>query len=542
VATDGLNGLIGMNSNIETSEMTSSSQKILRSTALVMGLTLIAKVSGFLRDIVIASQFGTSQAMDAFFVAMTIATLMYMWLKDPIQVVLVPIFTEQIARRGERGAWEYTSTLINTLLILFLIIIAIGWLLSPSLVSLTAPGFAHEVGNLSAELTKFLMPSVLLYGLARLLSALFYSYQQFGLPGMTTVVDNVAAIILIASLTPTLGIYALVMGSVLGAATQVLVQLPILWKRLSYYRFRLELRSPALRRMAWISFPLLIGTGGAELSLISDRIFASLLPTGTLSALAYGQRLTYATFFQLFVASLTTVLFPSFSESAGLNDYGGLARKLFRSLRLLFWLVFPLSIGILLLHEPLVRLVYQRGVFSEESVRLTSQAVLYYAIGLSGYSLSNLLSYAFYSVKDTKTPVLTGLVRLGVKILLSFALVGSMTHAGLALAESISFLLKAALLFIFLPKELRMNEYRRTFQSFGVTIVMTAGMAVVILFSLPFLRKVLEFEPSFSSNFFALGGATVLGVVSFLIFSLLLQRTEIKDISRLVRVGFMRSY
>jgi putative peptidoglycan lipid II flippase len=520
--------------------MKSSGQKILRSAALVMGLTLLAKISGLLRDIVVASQFGTSQAMDAFFVAVTIATLMYVWLKDPIQVVLVPLFTEQLANRGERAAWENASVLINTLLVIFLILTAIGWLISPSLVSLVAPGFPDEVETFSADLTKFMMLSFLFYGIARLLSALFYSYQRFGIPGMTTAVDNVAAIIVIAFLTPMLGIYALVAGAVLGSVTQVLVQLPILWKNRSYYRPRVELKNPALRRMGWVSFPLLVGTGSAELSRISDRIFASLLPIGSLSALAYGQRLTYATFFQLFVASLTTVLFPFFSKSAGQDNYRDLERKLSSSLRLVFWIVLPLSIGILLLHEPLVRLVYQRGAFSEESVKITSQAVFYYAIGLSGYSLSNVLSYAFYSVQNTKTPVVTSLARLVVKILLSFALVGLMAHAGLALAESISFLLKAALLLILLPKELRQTEYRKIFQSFGITIIITAGMAAVVLLSLPHLQGLSRVDPSFSSTAMALGIVTGLGVGSYLVFSMLLQRAEVKDISRLVRAGFTK--
>jgi putative peptidoglycan lipid II flippase len=349
------------------------------------------------------------------------------------------------------------------------------------------------------------------------------------------------AILVIVLLTPMLSIYALVAGAILGAATQVLVQLPILWKNWPYYRPRLELKNPALRRMAWVSFPLLIGTGGAELSRICDRIFASLLPIGSLSALAYAHRLTYATFFQLLVGSLTTVLFPFFAKSAGLDDYGDLDRKLFRSLRLLFWVVFPLSIGILLLHEPLVRLVYQRGAFDEEAVKITSQAVFYYAIGLPAYSLSTILSYAFYSVKDTKTPVVTGLVRLGMKILLCFALVGSMAHAGLALAESISYVLKAVLLLVLLPQELRQTEYRKIFRSFGVTVTITAGMAGVVVLSLPYFREAVRVSPSFSSTALAVGAATSLGIGSYLVFSLLLQRTEVREISRLVRAGFTRS-
>jgi putative peptidoglycan lipid II flippase len=166
--------------------------------------------------------------------------------------------------------------------------------------------------------------------------------------------------------------------------------------------------------------------------------------------------------------------------------------------------------------------------------------VLYYAIGLSGYSFSNVLSYGFYSVRDTKTPVVIGLVRLGVKILLSFALVGSMSHAGLALAESLSFLLKAALLLFYLPKELRQTEYQKTFQSLGVTIIITAAMAAVVFLTLPYLQGSFGINASLSSTFLALAVATSLGVGSYMIFSLILQRTELRDISRLVRAALMK--
>jgi putative peptidoglycan lipid II flippase len=165
---------------------------------------------------------------------------------------------------------------------------------------------------------------------------------------------------------------------------------------------------------------------------------------------------------------------------------------------------------------------------------------LYYAIGLSGYSLSNVLSFAFYSVQDTKTPVVTGLVRLGLKILLSCALVGSMAHAGLALAESLSYLLKALLLLIFLPRTLRQNGYREVFQSFAMTIVLTAGMAAIVLLSLPYFQAVLDTGSSRPSPALAIGVATVLGGGSYLILSVLLQWTQMSELARLVRAGFKK--
>ncbi len=516
--------------------MSSSGQKILRSITLVMGLAFTAKATGVLRDIIVAAHFGTSEQMDAFLVAATIAGLIVIWLKEPIQVIIVPLFTQDLKTRGERSAWENASIVMNTLIILLVIFAAIGWLLSPYLVSLIAPGFSQEMSILSADLTRLMMLTVVSLGLVKLLSAFFHSYQRFGWPGMISTVDNLVVIPSIIILTPLLGIYGLAISAILGAIAQVLVQTPILWKNRSYYKPWLNLKNPTLLRMARMSVPLFIGIGGTQMGKITDPIFASLLQRGSLSALAYGHRLTYTTL-QLFVTSLTTVLFPYFSETAGVRDYRNIGRKLFKSLRVLFWIAFPLSIGILLLHEPLVRLVYHRGAFGEESVRMTGQAVFFYAIGFWAYSLSKVLSVAFYSLQDTRTPTVMGLVRVGIKILLAFALVRSMAHAGLALAESVSWMVKAGLLLFFLPKELRQPEYRKVFQSFGATVVITGAMGAVVFFILPIFTRVFAVDASFMATSMGLGATIAVGAGTYLIFSLLLQPAELKDLYRFVRTG-----
>lgn len=521
--------------------MRSSGRKILQSTALVMGLTLLAKASGFVRDIVVASYFGTSATMDAFFVAMTIMGLLVVWLRDPIQVTLIPLFTKELTTYGEQSAWAKASVLLNTLFMLYLGVTVLGWFLSPYLVILVAPGLRSEIGALAADLAKTIMLSVLFLGLARLLSALFYAYHRFGRPGITTSLDNLVVVMLVVMLTPALGVYALAIGTVAGAVAQTLVQLPILWRNRAYYLPRVNLKDPIIRRMAWLSLPLLVGTGGAEVDRITDRVFASLLPAGSLSALAYGHRLTYAMFFQLFVASLTTVLFPYFSRSADADHYANLSQKLFKSLRVLFWIAFPLSIGLALLHEPLVRLIYQRGAFTEHSVVITGQAVFYYALGLSMYSVSYVLTYAFYSIQDTKTPVLIGLVRVGVKILLSFALIGSLAHAGLALADSLSFVLKTILLLAFLPKALKQAEYWTMLQSFAFTIAITAGMGAVLFLALPYFETVFAAGASVAAISTGLAAAIILGSSVYLLSSILCQRPEVRDVYQLVRAAFAKS-
>jgi len=510
---------------------------ILRSTALVMGLALLAKATGLLREVIVASWFGTSPEMDAFIVAGTIASLIFVWIHNPIQVVVVPLFTQQLTAHGERSAWQGASVIMNTLVLVLIVLVAVGWILSPQLVSLVAPGFADSNQGLAANLTRIMLLTVVLLGVAKLLSAFLYSYQRFGRPGMTSTVDNLVIIPSIVLLAPVLGIHSLAVSAIVGAVAQVLVQAPVVWRNRHHYTTGLDFRNPILHRMGRMSLPLLVGTGSAGLSKISDRIFASLLQSGSLSALAYGHQLTYATF-QLFVSPLTTVLFPALARTAGRRDYHTLGQSLFKSLKVLFWLVLPISLGIVLLSQPLVRLIYHRGAFNEESVALTSQAVLFYAIGLSAYSLSNVLSYGFYSLQDTKTPVMAGIVRLAIKILLSFTLVGRMGHAGLALAESLSFVAKAALLLYAVPRSLRHAEYRGLVQSFGVTGAATALMGAVVFSSLPYVGSLFESGLPWLATVLGLAVPTMLGMGSYLIFSILLRPVELKDLYRSARAGF----
>ena len=520
--------------------MRSSAQKILRSATLVMALTLLSKASGLFLDIIVAAKFGTSPETDAFLVAATIASLLFVWLNNPIRVVFVPLFTQDLTIQGERTAWDNASILINTSVVLFVIIAGVGWLLSPYLVALVAPGFAPETSTLAAELTRLMMLTLVFVGLAKLLSGVLHSYQRFGWPGMVSTVENVVSILCIVILAPFLGIYVLAVSAILGAFVQALIQAPILWKFRAYYKPQIDLKSPNLRRMARVSLPLFIGASGTRLGKVTDRIFASLLQAGSLSALAYGYRITYAGF-ELFVDSLTTVLFPFFSKKAALENYEDFAKNLSKCLRMLFWIVFPLSIGLILLNEPLVRLVYQRGAFNEESAKLTGQAVVFYAIGLWAYSLCNVLTFAFYSLHKTKTPVVIGLVRLAIKILLSSILVKSMTHAGLALSESISFIVKAVLLFAFLPAELKQHaEYRNILTSFGMTAVTTAAMGAIIYLMLPTLHQAFAAGTSLIASSMSLGTAVTFGIASYLIVSLLIHSAELRSFYGLLRNGLSK--
>lgn len=501
-----------------------------------MALALAAKATGLLREMVVASQFGTSPQMDAFVVAATISSLIFAWLKNPLQVVLVPLFTRELVSREEAVAWASASLLTNTLVVLFLGFAAAGWLLAPLLTALVAPGLTGETAALAASLSRVMMLALVFLGAAHILSGFCHAYQRFGRPGMLAALENSVVIPAVLVFAPWLGIHGLALAIVVGALAEAVVQTPILWEHRGNYRLGLDFGNPIVRRMGAISLPLLVGTGGAGLGKLADRMFASFLRPGSLSALAYAHQLTFATF-HLFVGSLTTVLFPFLSRSVERQDYDEVRIRIFKCLRILFWVVVPLSVGMALLGEPLVRLVFGRGKFGEESVMLTTQAVFFYALGLAGYSLSHVLTFAFYSVQNTRIPVAMGLVRLAAKILLSAVLVRSLGHAGLALAESVSFALKAVLLLLWLPAPLRTAEYPRLIVSFASTVVVTGGMAAIILASRPLVTSVFEMGASVLSTSLGLAAMAAVAGASYLCLSLLLQPVEVKFFLRSVRSG-----
>jgi putative peptidoglycan lipid II flippase len=510
----------------------------LRSAAIVAGLTIPTKLSGLIRIAIVAGYFGTSSDTDAYIVAATILGLAMTWMDKPVQIVVVPLVARTLAEQGERGVWQQTSRLLNGALVLFVIAAIVEAALAPALVAVVAPGLGEAAG-LAGRLARFLALAIVLGGLAACLSAVSHAHQRFTRPGLTRTVENLVAVLTLAVLAPALGIWSLAVGTVLGALAAVLMLLPIVWAHRRDYHLGIDLRDPALRRMAWLGLPVMIGSGGAQLGQLSDRFFASLLPVGRLSALSFGYQLTYAPL-KLVATPLVTVLFPFLAQAARADDARDLSRKLGRSLRLLLILVLPIPVALAVLHEPLVRLVYERGAFTGASTALTGDVVLFYALGLPAFTLSVVISYAFYSVQDTRTPVWAGLVRLGLKLLLSVALVRPLAHVGLALAESLSFCAKTVLLLALLPEPLRGAEYRGVLRSFGATGVAGAGMAVVMLAALPAVTAVAPAAGPTRTALLEVVVVATLGGAAYLVLSVLFQPREARDVYRLLRAGVRR--
>jgi putative peptidoglycan lipid II flippase len=497
-------------------------QKLAQATVLLMGLELLTAVAGLGRQMVVAAKFGTSETTDAYVVSMTVLGLIQLWLLLPIRQVILPMFRYDLAKQGEKEAWGNASVLINNLAIILLLVTLAAWVLTPGLVSLITPGFAAETNELAATLTRITLISMVFVVLATVLEQILFSYERFFLPGITDLVNNLVTLSALLILGGTYGIYGLAAAVVCGGICEFVSQTPILWEKRKLYKWKIEPRHSGMRELGRLSFPLLFANSGMELARITDRIFASLLPAGSLSALSFAGRPT-AILLDMFVSPLQKSIFPHFTKLSAEGDFQALSRQHSRYMGLLFFLTLPIAVGIVVTADPLVRMLYQRGAFDETSVRLTSQSLACYAIGFPALALSRALIRTFVSLKDTWAPTKTSLWRIGVKILLSWLLVYRFAHVGLALAEALSQIFRTVYLFILLPKEVKGQEEWATLKSFA----QTAATCVLMGVGVYLVREEIN---GFWSTPIELGTLVLIGIVSYVVLSFLRKGEELQSL------------
>ena len=462
------------------SRLQSARKTILRGAAVVAGLQVVEQLTGLLTQTLIAAYFGATAATDAYLVAIGVISLITLWATLPINQVIIPMFRYDLARRGEDQAWRNTSVLLNNLTLLFLVLVAVGWFLAPWLARLVGLGFDDATADLSSSLTRILLFGVVLVGGAAFLSQLWYSYDAFVAPGVAGIAANLGMAAGIVILAHGWGVYGLAIAVVIGNVAQLVVQLPIVWRHRRVYEARVDFRHPGMREMWDLSLPVFVSTGGFQIDRLTDRFFGSVLPAGSLSALVFA-RLLAAFPEKILFKPFQKTTFPHFTKLIAEEKTAALSRQLFQYIRLVVFLSVPAAAGMILLGDAIVEVVYRRGAFDDRAVQLTTHALALYAVGLPAAFVGHALSNTFIGLKNTKTVMRLSLFRIGTKIALSFALIPVLSHGGIALAESISHVLRTGLLFWMLPTEIRAGETWATVRSVAGTFVATGVMVAAIV-------------------------------------------------------------
>jgi putative peptidoglycan lipid II flippase len=455
-------------------------QSVVRGTAVLAGLQLLEQLTGFGSQSVVAALFGATARTDAYFVACSVISLLTIWFTVPVEQVAIPIFRHDLSRRGEAAAWQGASVLLCNLMVLASGVAAFAWCLAPHLVSVVGLGFDIQSKALATSLTRCLLVIVVMTVVADYLAQLLLSYERFALSGIAGIAENVVFAAVLFALGATIGVYALAVAMLIAVAVHVVFRLPILWQHRANISLRVDFRHHGMREMRRLGAPSLLSAAGMQAARVADRLFASLLSAGSISALAFALLLIEIPN-RLLLQPVQRATFPHFTRLISEENYDEFSRQLFQALRLLFFLAVPATIGLMLVSDLIVRVAFQRGAFDDTAVGLTSRAVFFYAIGLPATFLSRMLDQTFYSLKETRTPMLLTWIRIGSKILLMWILIPALALAGIALAESLSQILRLCAYLCLLPSAIRREDAARTVAAFARTLASTAAMAVVML-------------------------------------------------------------
>jgi len=453
--------------------------KLAQSAAMISIFTLISKALGFIREVMIADKFGSGIETDTYFVAMTATVIIMGTLGAALNTTLIPIFSEIGERYGKHGKLKYLNNILNLVLILTTAIVLLGYIFSPTIIKILAKGFEGEQFELAVSLNRMGLPIAVFLGLTYVFSGLLHSSQIFGPPAISGLPYNFVFILFLLFFAKEASISTLMIVTVIAASTQFAILLPAV-RHMGYrYSPKFNLKDQYLKKAMILVFPVLLGSAVQQINVIIDKTIASDLVGGSISALTYASRINEMVI-AVFIMAITTVIFPMLSQAFSQENNKRVKEILGQGINIILLITVPATIGLILLAEPLVYLFFERGAFGELATFMTSQALIYYSIGLVGSSLRLMLNKVYYSFQDTLTPMINGIIAVVLNLIFNLILVGSMGHSGLALATSISATLTTIMLFLSLRKKIGKIGLMKYLICFIKTLAASLIMGLVV--------------------------------------------------------------
>jgi putative peptidoglycan lipid II flippase len=420
-------------------------KQILKSASIITLVTIVSRILGYVRDQRITLLLGTTLSADAYVLAYRIPNLFRRLVAEgSMTASFIPVFTGYMREKTKEEVWEFANRLFWTLALVAAVITILGMVFSPAVVHL----FSGEnvARGQAVDLNRIIFPYLFFISLAALAMGILNCFHVFGLPAATPVLLNVATILF------SMGIVyryfkdpatSLAVGVLVGGVLQFLIQVPSLVQRGMKFNFGVSFSHPAIKDVARLMLPRLFGIGIGQINLLVDTRFAtaSRMPGGSLAALYVADRVMELVLGGYAIAVATAIL-PMMSHQAAAKDFDSLKKTLTFSVRIVAFITVPAALGLMILREPIIRVLFQHGQFVAESTRLTARALLYYAVGLPALASVKLIVPAFYSTRDTKTPVIVGAISLVINILLNIIFLDfffkRLQNGGPALATAIA--------------------------------------------------------------------------------------------------------
>jgi putative peptidoglycan lipid II flippase len=492
-------------------------RQILKSASVIGFFTLISRVLGYVRDARLTMLLGTSISADAFLLAFRIPNLVRRMLGEgSLNAAFIPVFTDYMEHRTREEMWRLANRVFWTAALLLSVLAILGMTFSSLVVAVYSVRGVAQLHILATHLNRILFLYVFFAGLAAVAIAVLNSFQIFGTPAAAPIAMNVTFILF--SLNFLLKRFhspaeALAASVLVGGIVQFLMQLPQAVRMGMRFDFGISFRDPGVLRVAKLMVPAFFGVGIAHITVLVGTLFATdrRMPVGSLTSLYVSDRIMELVL-GVYALAVATAILPMMSRQAAASDIGGLKATLMFALRIVSFITVPAAVGLVVLREPIVQILFERGQFGAESVRLTARALLYFALGLPVFSAVKLIVAAFYSTQDTKTPVLTATAALAANLALNVIFVvwclRTLQNGAPALAAVLATYLNFALLFALLRRKMGPLGARAVGASLGKACLCAAAMgaACEALLHAVHFQSIVYFLPRLGVFLALLGG------------------------------------
>jgi putative peptidoglycan lipid II flippase len=446
-----------------------ASPQLARSAGVIGAATMTSRVLGLVRDQVLAFLFGAGDQMDAYNIAFRIPNLVRdLFAEGAMSAAFVPTFTRTLANEGRERAWRLGSLVVNALLLATGVIVVTGMVFAAPITTALAGAYTEVPGKLelTTSLTRVMFPFLALVAVATALMGMLNSLHRFFIPAVSPAMFNVGSIICTVGLAPVMPLLGLpvimapAIGVLVGGFLQMAVQWPALRREGYRYQPVLDFRDDGLRRVLVLMGPGVVGLAAVQVNLLVNSILATGEGTSAVSALNYAFRLMYLPI-GIFGVSIATAVVPTLSRHAAMNDLASMRDTVSGGLRMMLMLNVPATVGLVVLAEPIVALIFEHGAFTPAHTAATASALAFYAPGLVGYSAVKIAVPSFYSLRDSRTPALVSGVTVLLNVALNVTLVRVMGFTGLALGTAASAMFNASVLIWLLRSRLDGIDGRR---------------------------------------------------------------------------------
>lgn len=506
------------------------SNKVLKSTLIIMVVSILSRGIGFIRDLLIAGNFGTGVYTDAYNIAVTIPETLFMVIGLAISTSFLPILSEQLIKNGRKEMYEFANKFITLLSFISVAVFVFAFIFAEDIVPFFAKGFDSERLTLTITLTRITILNLLFLAVNACFTAILQVNEDFVVPSVLGLFFN-APMIIYLLFFHSYSIVGLTIANVIGNAARVLVQVPSLKAHGYKLKFNMDYKDERIRRVLVLIAPVIIGAGANSLNLAVDKTVASSLETGSVSALDFAQKLIVF-LNTIITTSVLTVAYPLMANKRNSGDDEGFTEYIKKTLIYCVLLLVPITCGAIIYNKEIIEIVYMRGQFAKDSVNLTKTAFLGYLIGLAFYGVRDILNSILFSMGKTRDTTINGIIGVAVNILLILILAKPLGILGIAVSTSSSLIVTSMMLLLNVNRILPNFKLGDLLFKMLKVLLASAIMGAVLIL----INNILKID----INIITIIPAAFLGAIVFYLLCIILKVKEINEISKLFLSKFRR--